>query len=124
MSAEAAAAKPVPHGHSIWELVLHIQAWMQAAHRRLHGDPAELSQQEDWPAVPEPNETEWKRAVASLEAAHNRLRDAVAGLPDSALDAITPGKRHSQEFLLHGVIQHNLYHAGQIALLKKALAIA
>ena len=117
---EQAAARPLPNVHSIWEIVLHITAWLEAVRRRLAGDPVELSPQQDWPAVAEPSDSAWQIALGNLEGALERLRGAVAALDPDRLDERVRGKPYSNYFLLHGVIQHNLYHAGQIALLKKA----
>ena len=121
VTAPVASAKPIAGAHSIWELVLHIAAWMTAARRRLAGDPAELSAREDWPAITSHTEDAWQQALAALEREHTALREAIRQLSDDELRAKIPGADYSATFMLNGVIQHNLYHAGQIALLKKAL---
>jgi uncharacterized damage-inducible protein DinB len=121
VSTEQALARPIAEGHSIWELTMHIGVWMSAARRRLAGDPAKLTPQEDWPLVDGGSPDAWRQTLAALEQEHNQLRAAVRSLPESSLENQAPGKNHTVEFMLHGVIQHNLYHAGQIALLKKAL---
>lgn len=120
ISFEQAAARPIPGAHSIWELVLHITAWLDAVRRRLAGDAVELRPEQDWPAVVDPTESGWKLALGTLEGVHERLRGAIAALDEDRLDENVRGKPYSIYFMLHGVIQHNLYHAGQIALLKKA----
>lgn len=106
--------------HSIWELALHITAWIQIALRRLGGNTAEVSAAEDWPPVAETGEKAWAATLAGLCKAHVELDKTISGLDHSRLSAIIPGQRYSVYFMLHGVVQHNLYHAGQIALLKKA----
>jgi uncharacterized damage-inducible protein DinB len=120
VSFEQAAAKPVDGAHSVWEIVSHITAWIDAARRRMEGEPLELSPEQDWPALPEPSDAAWKIALGNLEGAHEKLRGAVAALDSERLDDKVPGKPYSVYFLLHGIVQHNLYHAGQIAILKKA----
>lgn len=117
-----AARRPVQQAHSIWELALHITAWMQIALRRLGGSTAEVSPAEDWPPVSETRENAWAMALAGLRQAQAELGEAISALDESQLNAIVPGQRYSAYFMLHGVVQHNLYHAGQIALLKKALS--
>ena len=114
--------RPVQQAHSIWELALHITAWMQIALRRLGRDAAEVSAAEDWPPVAETGEKAWAAALAGLRKAHVELDKTISGLDDSRLSAIVPGQSYSAYFMLHGVVQHNLYHAGQIALLKNALS--
>jgi uncharacterized damage-inducible protein DinB len=100
---------------------MHIGVWMSAARRRLAGDPAKLTPEQDWPPIDGGSPAAWKQTLAALEQEYNDLRSTVCSFPESSLEDQTPGKKHSQAFLLHGVIQHNLYHAGQIALLKRAL---
>jgi uncharacterized damage-inducible protein DinB len=87
----------------------------------LSGDAAKLTPQEDWPLIDGGSQAAWQQTVNALEQEHDQLRAAISSRPESSLQNVAPGKDHSVEFMLHGVIQHNLYHAGQIALLKKAL---
>ncbi len=121
VSAEQALAKPLAGAHNIWELVMHIGVWMSVARRRLAGDTVEPTPQQDWPPVDGGSPAAWQQTLAALEHEHAQLQAAVRSLSEASLDSQTPGKKHSQAFLLHGVIQHNLYHAGQIAMLKKAM---
>lgn len=120
VTADKAAAKPVAGAHSIWEIVLHIAAWERAVRRRLEGESLELSAEEDWPPVTDTSETAWREALTMLENRHGELGGAISLLTDSQLKDIVPGTGYSVYFMLHGVIQHDLYHAGQIALLKRA----
>jgi uncharacterized damage-inducible protein DinB len=120
VDAAAAAARPVPDVHSIWELVLHIAAWDGAALRRIAGETIQLTGDANFPVVPKPTEAAWRKAVAHAKRTHDTLVKTVASLPESRLRARVPGKKYDFYFLLHGVAQHELYHAGQIAILKKA----
>jgi uncharacterized damage-inducible protein DinB len=120
VTAERAAAKPLASAHSIWEIVLHIAAWEAAVRRRLAGERAELPAEEDWPPVNDTGEAAWKSALESLEKGHKQLRQTISSLPDSRLEEPIIEGMTSVYNTLHGVIQHDLYHAGQIALLKKA----
>jgi uncharacterized damage-inducible protein DinB len=120
VTAEQAAARPIAGAHSIWEIVLHISAWEEGARRRLSGDRAELSTEEDWPPVSDTSEAQWRTALETLEANHLRLREALKGLDDARLNEPIVEGMSSVYGTLHGVIQHSLYHAGQIALLKRA----
>ncbi len=122
VTAKHAAARPIKNAHTIWELVLHIAAWDNAVLRRLGGIAVELSDAENFPAVTEPSETAWRKALAGVRRVHEELVEAVSALPDSQLDEKVPGKEgahYTFYYMLHGVVQHELYHAGQIALLKK-----
>jgi uncharacterized damage-inducible protein DinB len=120
VTAEAASARPVTSAHSIWELALHIGAWQHAAVRMLRGEAVHLSDAEDWPPAGE-GELEWQLAVAHVRRTHADLDASMGMLDDSRLNDPIPARDYDTYFLLHGVIQHNLYHAGQIAMLKKAL---
>jgi len=121
LSAEDASKHPVRGAHSIWELVHHIGAWNSIVLHRLHGEEVEVTTERDWPPVWEVTEAAWKRAIENLSESHARLREAAAGLTDEQLEQRAAGPKYSRYVVLHGMIQHNLYHAGQIAILKKAL---
>jgi uncharacterized damage-inducible protein DinB len=121
VTAETAAAKPLPNAHSIWELVLHIAAWENVARRRIMGEEmVEITDQENFPTIQDQSETAWQQTLQTLERSHLALREAIAKLDDAQLKEKVPGQNYPIYGLLHGVIQHDLYHAGQIALLKKA----
>ncbi|HVO91638.1 MAG TPA: DinB family protein [Terriglobales bacterium] len=121
VDAETASAHPIPGAHSIWELVLHIAAWDGAVLRRLHVDvPVELDDDENFPAVTETSEAAWQKAVADATKLHEDLVSDVAKFPEARLTEKIPGKDYDFTNMLLGVVQHELYHAGQIALLKKA----
>ncbi len=121
MDASTAAAKPLPGVHSIWELVLHIAAWDAAACRRLAGEKWQPLGTANFPVVPKPTQAAWRKAVAHAKRTHDVLVKTVAALPEFRLGERVPGTRYDFYFMLHGVAQHELYHAGQIAILKKAL---
>jgi uncharacterized damage-inducible protein DinB len=122
LSAEDASKHPIRGAHSVWELVRHITAWNAIIADELTGASAEVTPEMDWPPVWEVTEVEWRRAVESLVDARSRLRKTAEGLRDDQLDQ-TPSQRtrNTRYVMLHGIVQHDLYHAGQIALLKKAL---
>ena len=121
VTAQQAGAKPIKGAHSIWELVLHIAAWEQAGVRRLGGDPAKLSDDEDWPRVPDTSEAAWQQTKKILSSNHNEFADAISKLDDARLDGPIVESSATVYVTLHGIVQHTLYHAGQIAILKKAL---
>jgi uncharacterized damage-inducible protein DinB len=120
VTAEMAATKPLTGAHSIWEIVHHVTAWQEGVRRRLEGHVVELSPEEDWPPVGDTSLAAWGHSLEALNHGHERLRSALARLSDSQLEDGVPGKDYSVYFMLHGIIQHTLYHAGQIAILKRA----
>lgn len=119
LTAEQAAARPIPGAHSIWELVLHLTAWRGEALRRIQGAAPGAPPEGDWPPVRDTGDAAWAAALRALGEANRALVAAVQRLPDSRLD--DPIGRASAYVLLHGVAQHDAYHLGQVSLLKKAL---
>lgn len=118
-----AAAYPLQGVHNIWEIVLHMIAWIKFARLSIEGEtmPQNLPPEKDWPLVQETTQEAWEGVLKTLENEHRLLLDCVSKLKDSDLSNIVPGRNYSVYFLLHGIIQHNLYHAGQMSLLKTAL---
>ena len=119
VSAPHAARKGIRNAHSIWEIVLHAAAWKHAVRKRLGGEPVSLQGEADWPVVLDTSAEAWTAAVADLDAAHDSLVEGVRRLGPSELDRSAPAQDVSLYATIHGVIQHDIYHAGQIALLKK-----
>jgi uncharacterized damage-inducible protein DinB len=120
--AEEASLHPIHGAHSIWELVHHVAAWNTISQHRLAGETVEITTARDWPPVYEVNEAAWKRALESLRDSRTRLRDSIKDFGDEHLQGKAAGPDYTRYVVLHGVIQHDLYHAGQIVMLKKALA--
>lgn len=122
VTAHMAAARPLAGLHSIWELVLHATAWKRVVGRWVAGEPAEVTAEEDWPAISDTSEVAWRQACQALETAQEELLGALSQLSDSQLSQMVPGREFSLYFVLHGTIQHDAYHSGQIAILKKVKA--
>ena len=123
VKAATAAARPIKNAHSIWELVLHITTWDDAIMRRMGGTAYMPTDEQNFPPVKDTSEAAWKKAVDQLKQTHARLVEAVAAFPDSRLQEKVPGKEpeyYNFYYMFSGIVQHELYHAGQIALLKKA----
>jgi uncharacterized damage-inducible protein DinB len=117
-----AHAHPIAGAHSIWELVLHLAATYRLVLRRLQGDGRPLTPEEDWPTVSEATEERWQAAIGAVRALNEDARRAVARFDEVRLDeplVAEPPYAAYVQFI--GLTQHDLYHAGQIALLKRAL---
>jgi uncharacterized damage-inducible protein DinB len=118
---EEAAAHPIAGAHSIWELALHIGATYRLVLRRLAGEDARLAPDEDWAPVPPPTEANWRECLRTLEALNQEVRAAIQRFDpqrlDQPLSAVNAYTAYAQ-FI--GITQHDLYHAGQVAILKKA----
>lgn len=126
VDARAARARPVRGGHSIWEIALHIDAWRREVTARLDGKPPTLPEPADWPAEPA-DDASWDRVGAVLDASHAALVRAVRELSPERLESRVGDNRDpglgagvTVAVMLHGIVHHDAYHAGQIALLKRA----
>ena len=120
IDAKTAASRPVNKAHSIWELVIHLAGWEQVVVRRLRGEKATLTDAQNFGHIDSHTEPSWQSAVAALRQTHAELIKLVAALPESRLNDAVPGKDYDVRFLLYGAVQHVAYHAGQIAILKRA----
>jgi len=123
VNAKMAAAHPIKNAHSIWELLLHIAAWDGAVLTRTGGTAVQLVDEQNFPPVKDTSDAAWHKASEHAKHTHNELVKAVAAFPDARLQEQVPGKTQSYYnffYMFSGIVQHELYHAGQIALLKKA----
>ena len=117
---ESAFAHPIAGAHSIWELTLHLAGTYRLVLRRLGGEDAQLTPAEDWPPVPAPTAEHWNDAARALADLNQEVRAAVLRFDPARLDEpLTPAPYTAYTQFI-GITQHDLYHAGQIALLKKA----
>lgn len=121
VSAEDAAAHPVPGAHSIWEIVLHLIGGYDMVLRRVRGERAQLSAEEAWPAVTEFSPAAWRQCQDALEQLNQQLQSAVRDFPTERLSQEL-GSEYPAYVQFCGAPQHDLYHAGQIVILKKALS--
>lgn len=122
VSADQATRAPIVGQHSILQLVLHIAYWEEIELRRFLGETvtAPLNTPDDWPANRKVTDAEWKAILARLEASHSAFRKAIETSSDDKLEQQVPGRNHNNYTLLHGTIDHCVYHTAQIALLKKS----
>ncbi len=117
-----AVARPIPDAHTIWELVLHMTATYDLVLRRLRGDKRPLTPAEDWPPAAKPTDANWQEAIAALRGRNEATRVAVLRFDPLHLVApLVPEPPYTAYEQFIGLTQHDLYHAGQIALLKRAM---
>jgi uncharacterized damage-inducible protein DinB len=119
VTAAKAAARPLAAAHSIWEIVLHVAAWEEIVRLTVtHGKVGDVTDERDWPPVKDTSEAAWANARAGLDRSLERLEQALTEMVDANLERKT-SRGTSWYRLLHGLVHHALYHAGQISLLKK-----
>ncbi|NOT34651.1 MAG: DinB family protein [Candidatus Eisenbacteria bacterium] len=121
VSAATAAKHPLKGVHSIWELVEHMASWNEIVARRLAGEKPVVTPELNFPPVVKTTPAAWKATLKRLARAHARFRREVASFPVTKLGRRRPRVDQTWNVLIHGQIQHGLYHAGQIAMLRRAL---
>jgi uncharacterized damage-inducible protein DinB len=123
VSAKQAQAYPIANVHSIWELLYHVESWVNFAIGAIDGTPIPpwpaMPVELDWPSVTETSERAWQQAVDSFFSQHLKLVQKIKAFADEELEATVPGRTYNFYRLFQSTIQHAVYHSGQIALLKK-----
>jgi hypothetical protein len=121
---EQAKARPITTAHSIWELVSHIEVWTEFAAQAAKSVPMPdlsiIGTDKDWPPVTDATAEAWAGTLDRMFQASLRLSQLMEGFADDRLQETVPGRQYNFHSLFDGIVQHSLYHAGQIALLKKA----
>jgi DinB superfamily len=122
VGAQEAAWRPGPDRHNIWELAVHAAYWKYANWRRLTGEkrgafPVEGSNY--FPRPDSPTEKAWRADLALLDEQHRRLRAVIEKIPPASLSRRVPGSKHRTATLIYGIANHDVYHAGQIQLVKR-----
>ncbi len=113
--------RPLPDRHNIFELVLHMAQWDEICARRLSGGRIDMTTGSpgDWPAIDDDTQHGWTAALQRLRHAQENLVKVVAQLRQERLHEQTPGHDWTNYLMIHGTLHHDLYHTGQIALLRR-----
>lgn len=116
-----AKAKPLGERHNIWELVDHLAFWNETVAESLGQEKMpDPSKVESWPETGT-TESEWEASIDHLRVSVHRLLEELADWTNEDLEQEVPGANYNFRQMLHGVVHHNLYHAGQIAILRKKI---
>jgi uncharacterized damage-inducible protein DinB len=124
LSAGQALWRPGPGRHNIWEIVVHAAYWKYTVRRRLLGEkrgsfPLEGS---NWfPRSDAANAKAWKDDLQLLDECHRSMRKAIASIPESKLNIKSPNSKYTNVAIIYGIANHDIYHAGQIRLLKRLM---
>jgi len=122
ISPECAACRPLADAHTIWEIVMHMTFWEGVGAKRLAGQRAGLDEALNFPATPAVTEANWQQTLGQFRASNKEFGRALSKLDTARMDELSAAGKRSFYDEAHGVIQHDVYHAGQIALLKKDFA--
>jgi hypothetical protein len=124
VTATQATWRPAPARHNIWELAVHAAYWKYVAVRRLTGAKRgsfELKGSNWFERSGERTAAAWRADLTLLEHSHREFRAVVADLSPRDLARTPAGSEFSNAGLISGVAAHDLYHAGQIQLLKRLM---
>lgn len=122
ITAEQAARKAIPNAHSVWEIVQHVTAWINEVIKTLDGEQYEvLTPEQDWPAIASGDDAAWESALSILDSSHEALCGAAGEMQDDKLWEKVEGQDFDYYWMLLGVVQHSVYHAGQVGLLRKSI---
>ena len=119
-----AAWRPARGRHNVWELAVHAAYWKYAVRRRITGEKRGAFPLEGSNFFPRPlaaTAPAWKSDLALLAATHRSLRELIAGLGEQDLERVPVGSTVSVLGMVNGIAAHDLYHAGQIQLLKRLM---
>jgi uncharacterized damage-inducible protein DinB len=129
ISAEEAAAHPLAGANSIWEIVLHMTAWVEEIRLRLNGKAPSKPEGGEWPPMRGSGPAEWEAAQESLTGAMEGIGRTLSSTSEERLwetvgkpaRDLAAGTGTTYYVLLHGLVQHNVYHSAQIATMKRVL---
>ena len=122
-----ASERPIDSRHTIWEIVNHCSYWMEAVTKAFHGEKMpDIESTEDWSKMGK-TEKDWIKSQDRLRKAYEELVESIKDLNETQLTqkvhGTFKGKAYTTPYrkMLHGISDHNTYHAGQIAILKKRI---
>ena len=114
------------HAHTIAEIILHMVSWTEEVIDRLNEKPASLPVSGNWPHPGDPDEQKWKMWIEDLKLVNVNLVKTISDFPEDKWDEPIIDERHGEPVttykeLVYGFIQHQIYHAGQVAILNRAI---
>lgn len=115
--------KPNGASHSLIELLYHMITWADFTLKRIQGDKDyDLTESEkmDWRKI-DPKVHTWKKGLAEFKAIHKKMTSLLKKKDDTFLDEKVDFRKYNFRFLINGLVQHNIYHIGQVAYVKKLL---
>ena len=116
-----ASSNPIHGGHSIWEIALHLSVWHKIFENRVLDIQTVYHYNNDWPDPSPVSEENWLNVLDDLDKSNETLVNAVRNFRDEDLKLLVAGKKFSFYEMLHGISQHDQYHAGQVMILKKII---
>jgi uncharacterized damage-inducible protein DinB len=121
ISAEKAAKKPAGGGNSIWEIADHIISWRENVLQRINGQTMITPDDNYFTPVSDTSENAWQQTLKNLATSQQKWMEFLQGFSDPELSGIYPPNGHTHYEHIHGIIQHDAYHLGQVVLIAKHL---
>jgi len=121
VDSETAVKRPIETAHNILEIANHISIWIKAVNHQLIGTPLQVSDDENWLPKNSYNGKMWANTLNKLDERISELLNQLSRTSDEKLSETVNGEEYTFYFLIYGLLQHCVYHAGQIALLKKTM---
>jgi len=124
VDAKKVSIKPNGTEHSMLELLYHMITWADFTLKRLEkNNKMDLStfEKKDWREL-NPKLHSWKKALAEFKAIHKKIIALLDKKDDDFLLEIVDYRKYNYRFLLNGMIEHSIYHLGQVAYLNKMLS--
>ena len=118
-----ATKKPNDNSHSLIDLLYHMITWAEFTLKRIEGDKEtdlKASEELDWRTI-DPKKHSWEKGLNEFKSIHTRIIEKLNSRDDEFLKEVVDYRNYNFRFLLNGLIQHNIYHLGQIAYLRKLL---
>ena len=116
--------QPRPNSHSLIDLIYHMVTWAEFVQKRIEKElitDMDAFNASDWRAI-DPDVHDWQKGIAALKASHQKIIELLQTKNDAFLDETVDYRKYNFRYLLNGLIQHNIYHLGQIAYVNKLLA--
>jgi hypothetical protein len=121
INSDGAQKRPIPRAHTVAEIVNHATTWHDVVRLRLEGERPQVSDAEDWPSTGITDEAAWMQTVGRFFESGRMLHETVGRFPPERIHERRPGLDDTWFDLIIGELQHMLYHAGQVVLLRKAI---
>jgi uncharacterized damage-inducible protein DinB len=124
VSSQMAAERPGKLNHSIAEIISHLIAWHYFVIEKMKGNETyEVWETElNWPPVVSLTDEEWQKAKDDLQKSYALLLQQIERMPESLLNSAVSGRKYNFRLMLQGIAQHDIYHAGQMAIIKKLVS--
>jgi uncharacterized damage-inducible protein DinB len=124
VSAQMASQRPSKLNHSIAEIMSHLTAWHYFVIEKLKGNEAYevWDTALNWQSVAALSDGEWQKVKDDLQKSYALLLQQIEQMPESLLTSVVSGRKYNFRLMLQGIAQHDIYHAGQMAIIKKLVS--